>query len=46
MFDENQFYDSYDKDDLLKKTKKTDFVEFRALNFKPSYTSIDSDDEK
>ena len=46
MFDENQFYDSYDKDDLLKKTKKTDFVEFCALNPKPSYTPIDSDDEE
>ena len=46
VFDENQFYDSYDKDDLLKETKKTDFVEFRALDPKPSYTSIDSDDEK
>ena len=46
MFDENQFYDSYDKNDLLKKTKKADFVEFRALNFKSSYTPIDSDDEE
>ena len=46
MFDENQFYDSYDKNDLLKKTKKTDFVEFRALNPKPSYTPIDNDDEE
>ena len=46
MFDENQFYDSYDKNDLLKKTKKTDFVEFRVLNLKPLYTPIDSDDEK
>ena len=46
MFDENQFYDSYDKDDLLKKTKKADFVEFRALDSKPSYTPIDSDDEE
>ena len=46
VFDENQFYDLYDKDNLLKKTKKTDFVEFRALNPKPSYTPIDSDDEE
>ena len=46
MFDENQFYDSYDKDDLLKETKKVDFVEFRALDLKPLYTPIDSDDEE
>lgn len=45
VFDENQFYNSYEKDDLLKKAEKTDFVEFRALDPKPSYTPIDSDDE-
>lgn len=45
VFDENQFYDSYEKDDLLKEAEKADFVEFRALDPKPSYTPIDSDDE-
>lgn len=43
MFDENNFYDSYEKNDLLKKSKKIDFVEFRALIPKSSYTPIDND---
>lgn len=46
VFDENQFYHSYEKDNLLKETEKADFVEFRALDPKPSYTPIDSDDEE
>ena len=46
IFDENRFYDSYDEDDFLKKTKKADLVEFRALDLKLSYEPIDSDDEE
>lgn len=44
-FDETQYYDTYEKDDLLKEAEKANFVEFPVFDPRPSYDPIDSDDE-
>ena len=43
--DEIQYYDTYENDDLLKESEKSDFIEFRTYDFKSSFDSIDSDNE-
>ena len=45
IFDEIQYYDTYEKNDLLKKTEKSDFIKFQTHDFKSSFNSINSDDE-
>ena len=45
IFDEIQYYDTYENDDLLKKSKKSDFIEFQTCDFKSSFDLINSDDE-
>ena len=45
IFDETQYYDMYTNDDLLKKSEKSDFIEFWTCDFKSSFDSIDNNDE-
>ena len=45
IFDEIQYYDTYESDNLLKELKKSDFIEFRTCDFKSSFDSINSDNE-
>ena len=45
IFDETKFYNIYKKADLLKKSEKTDLIEFQTFDFKPTFDPLNSDDE-
>ena len=45
IFDEIQYYNTYENDDLLKESEKSNFIEFQTCDFKSSFNSINSDDE-
>ena len=46
IFNEAEFFDTYNKKDLIKKSEKADFVEFITLDPHPAFQPIDSDDEE
>ena len=45
IFDETQYYDKYEESELIKKSKKSNFVKFRARDPHSAFESIDSDEE-
>ena len=45
IFDETQYYDQYEKNKLIKKSKKSSFVEFLARDSRFAYESLDSNNE-
>lgn len=45
VFNESEYYDTYDQAELLTESEKADFVEFRAMDPHPSFTPITIEDE-
>ena len=45
IFDETEYYDTYDETALLKEAEKANFIEFRAMDPRPTFETVDSDDE-
>ena len=46
IFNETEFFDIYNKKDLIKKSEKVDFVKFIILDSHSAFQPIDSDDEE
>jgi hypothetical protein len=49
IFDENVYYDTYNKQNLIKKSERKNFVQFRIYSVKPAVDFaelLDSDEEE